>query len=266
MPIGGNNRLREYYFEVGLNQIEGHRRFVGNGNNPDVDTASVPENAWAGGGLYPWIPMAGSYLEMISDSTQDGPSGTGIATYRLTLLDMNYNEVTIDVTLSGSTSTAVAVSGGPYIRINDARKLTKGSGAPEWRATNVGNVSIRDSGGGTVRGLIAAGRGNLRQCIYTIPAGYTGEVISMFIGFNRGAGGGTTRYMTASSFIQSPDGTCIYAIDISCDGEVYRHDFTPGIFLPQKTDFALEIISCSSDNSDITCAFQGIMKLNSAAI
>lgn len=266
MPVGNSGRLRDYFFEVGLNQIEGHRRFVGLGNNPDVDQGSVPENAWADGGIYPWIPIGGKYLEIISDSAQDGPSGTGIATFRFVLLDLLYNEVTVDVTLSGSTSTAVAISGGPYMRINDGRKLTKGSAASEWRATNIGNITIRDAGAGPTRAKIQSGRGALRQCVYTIPNGYTGEVTSMLIGFNRGTGGGATRYVTASSFVQSSDGTCIYPIDISADGEMYRHDFMPGIFLAQKSDFAMEIISVSADNSDITCAFQGIMKLNTTAI
>jgi hypothetical protein len=264
MPIGVSGRLREYLFEVGLGNVEGHRRFAGLGNNTDVDQATVPEHAWPGGGLYPWIGAAGVSLEVVSASAQDSATGTGISTILLTTLDIDYVETTHTIQLTGTT--AVAVPGGPWLRINDGRGLTKGSGAAATRVTNAGDITIRDSGGGTARAILPAGRNFLRQAIYTIPAGYTGEVLSMYIGFNRGTGVGATRYLTVSTYSQNPSGVYLLPLDLSCDGESYRHDGLPGIFLPQKTDFAMEIVAVSADNSDVTCAFLGVMKQNSIAI
>jgi len=259
MPItGGFNSPRDFYYEVGQSNVDGHRRFVGLGNNPDVDQASVPEHIWPGGGLYPWIPIGGVTLEIVSSSTQDALGGTGIYGYQFTLLDINYNEVVISVQTNGTTP--VTISGGPYLRINDGRAMLKGSGAPQWRALNIGDITLRDAGGGTVRAIIPAGRNFLRQAVYTIPAGYRGEVISGYIAFNRGTGGGATRYLTVTTYIQNSSGITIMPLDLSCDGEAYRHDGVPGIIVPEKSDFAMEIISVSSDNSDVTGAFLGVMK------
>jgi len=259
MPItGGLNVPKDFWYEVGQSNVDGHRRFVGIGNNPDVDQATVPEHIWGGDGLYPWIPVGGVSLEIVSSSTQDASGGTGIYQFQFTMLDTNYNEVTVVATVNGTTPTAIP--GGPYLRINDGRAIAKGSGAPQWRAINVGTITIRDSGAGTTRCIISAGRNFLRQAVYTIPAGYRGEVTSMYIGFNRGTGGGATRYLTVANYSQNSSGIAILPLDLSCDGEAYRHDGVPGIVLPEKTDFALEIIAVSADNSDVTGAFLGVMK------
>ncbi len=259
MPItGGFNSPRDFWYEVGQSNVDGHRRFVGLGNNPSVNQAATPQHIWYGGGLYPWIPVGGVNLEIVSSSVQDSATGTGIYQFQLTLLDATYNEVIVIATLDGTTP--VAIPGGPYLRINEGRAIAKGSGAPQWRALNIGNITIRDAGAGATRSIIAAGRNFLRQAVYTIPAGYRGEVISGYIAFNRGTGGGTTRYLTVTTYSQNSNGIAIEPLDLSCDGESYRHDGVPGIIVPEKTDFALEIISVSADNSDITGAFLGVMK------
>ncbi len=259
MPItGGFNAPRDFWYEVGQSNVFGHRRFTALGNNADVDQATVPEHVWTNGGLYPWIPAAGRSLEIVSSSTQDAAGGTGIYQVQLTLLDMNYNEVVVTATLTGTT--AAAISGGPYIRINEGRATAKGSGAPEWRALNIGDITIRDAGGGTARAVIPAGRNFLNQAVYTMPDGWRGQVTSTYIGFNRGTGGGTTRYLTVRNYSQSSSGIVIMPLDLSCDGESYRHDGVPGVIIPPRQDFALEIVSVSADNSDITAAFLGVMK------
>jgi hypothetical protein len=177
----------------------------------------------------------------------------------LTLLDASYNESVVSVSLNGTTPVAIT---GTWLRINGAVTTTKGSGAAATRVFNAGDITIRDSGGGTTRAVIPLGKGILRQCIFTVPAGYTAQILSLYIAFNRGTGGGTTRYLTVSTYVQSSTGVSRLPLDISCDGESYRHDGIPGIVLPEKTDFALEIISVSADNSDITGAFLGMLMKN----
>lgn len=234
------------------------RRVTALGNNPDVDQGTVPETIWPGGGLYPWKTSAGA-LEVISSSAQDTPTGTGSGAISLTLLDANYNESVVTVTLNGTT--AVAISG-TWLRINAGLITTKGSGAAAVGATNAGDISIRDSGAGTIRAIIPATKGVLRQAVYTAPAGYSLQIISQYLAFNRGTGGGTTRYLTVTGFIQNSSGVARRPLDLSCDGEPYRHDGIPGITLPEKTDFAMEVIAVSADNSDITGAFLGVLMKN----
>lgn len=243
---------------IGYGLLPGYRRIVGLGNNPDVDQASVPEHIWPIGGLYPW-PAAAVSLEAVSSSAQDGPAGTGISTISVALLDSAYVEATATVTLNGTTPVAIP---GEWLRINSALTTGKGSGAPAFRALNVGDIHIRVAGGGQVLCVIQAGRGISRQALYTVPAGHTLEVTDNYIAFNRGTGGGTTRYMTAATSSQSPNGILRLPFDVSCDGEPFQLIGNPGIMIPEKSDYAIEIISVSSDNSDITGAFLGILKQN----
>lgn len=234
------------------------RRITALGNNPDVDQGTVPETIWPLGGLYSWKTTAGA-LEVVSSSVQDSPTGTGIATISLTLLDANYNESVVPVTLNGTTPVSIA---GTWLRINSGVVMTKGSGAVANGVSNAGDILIRDSGAGTTRGVILAGKGILRQAVYTVPAGHTLQIISQYIAFNRGTGGGATRYLTISNYIQTPTGILRIPLDLSCNGEAYRHDGVPGITIPEKTDYALQAISVSADNSDITAAFLGILIKN----
>lgn len=234
------------------------RRITALGNNPDVDQGTVPETIWPLGGLYSWKTTAGA-LEVVSSSVQDSPTGTGIATISLTLLDANYNESVVPVTLNGTTPVSIA---GTWLRINSGVVMTKGSGAVANGVSNAGDILIRDSGAGTTRGVISAGKGILRQAVYTVPAGHTLQIISQYIAFNRGTGGGATRYLTISNYIQTPTGILRIPLDLSCNGEAYRHDGVPGITIPEKTDYALQAISVSADNSDITAAFLGILIKN----
>lgn len=234
------------------------RRITALGNNPDVDQGTVPETIWPLGGLYPWKTTAGA-LEVVSSSAQDSTTGTGIATISLTLLDANYNESIVPVTLNGTTPVSIA---GTWLRINAGVATTKGSGAAANGVSNAGDILIRDSGAGTTRGIIQAGKGILRQAVYTVPAGYTLQIISQYIAFNRGTGVGATRYLTVSNYIQTSTGVLRLPVDLSCNGEAYRHDGVPGITLPEKTDYALQAISVSADNSDVTAAFLGILVKN----
>lgn len=234
------------------------RRMAVLGNNPDVDQASVPETVWPNSGLYPWMTGATS-LEAVSTSVQDSPTGTGIGAISLTLLDTNYVASIVPVTLNGTT--AVPISG-TWFRINGGLTTTKGSGASATRATNAGDIIIRDSGGGTVRAVIPTGKGITRQAVFTVEAGYTLQILSHYIGFNRGTGGGTTRYMTISNFIQNSLGVSRSPLDLSCDGEPYRHDGIPGVVIPEKTDYALDVVAVSADNSDVTAAFLGLLVKN----
>lgn len=234
------------------------RRVTALGNNPDVDQGSVPETVWPGGGLYPWMTGATS-LEIVSTSVEDNPAGTGMGAVSLTLMNTSYAESSVAVTLNGTTAVAITST---WFRINGGVPTVKGSGAPTVGAANVGDIIIRDAGGGTTRAIIPAGKNILRQAVYTVPAGYSLQVVSQYIGFNRGTGVGATRYLTVTGYIQSPTGVARQPLDLSCDGESYRHDGIPGIMIPEKTDFAMNAISVSADNSDITAAFLAVLMRN----
>lgn len=249
---------RDYFMDVGWNLMPGETRITGLGNNEDLDSGTLPEDIWPGGGLYPWMTGATS-LEIVSSSIQDSPSGTGISRVSLTLLDINYVQTIVNVTLNGTTPVTIP---GTWFRVNAARSIAKGSGAPAFRAFNAGTITIRDAGGGTSRCIIQANKSIARQAIFTVPLGFTAQLNSFYIGLNRGAG--TTRYMTVSTVIQAPTGIQVSGIDLSCDGEPYRHDGLPGVVLAEKTDFSLQVVSVSANDVDATGAFLGVLRSNIA--
>jgi hypothetical protein len=245
--------------DVGFGTLGLMRRIVALGNAPDVDQISVPEDVWPGGSLYPWMSGATS-LEAVSSSAQDAAGGTGISAISVSLLDTAYVEFTVSVALTGATPTAPFTA--TAFRINGARSTVKGSGAPAVGATNVGDITIRDAGGGTTRAIIQAGTGIARQSNFTIPAGWTGQVLSQVFGINRLTAQG--RFASFATYIQGADGIYRLPLELSVGDEPpYRHDGEPGITLTEKSDFCHRCTSVSADNTNVTAGWLGIMRKNS---
>lgn len=239
----------DFYTAVGLNLIPGCRRVTALGNNPDVDLATLPEDIWSGGGLYPWM-TASTALEIVSTSANDAAAGTGARTVLIQGLDINYLEVSQTITLNGTTPVAIPTA---LFRINSALIMSAGTGK-----VNAGDINIRDVVGGTIRAIIPLGYGLTRQSIYTVPAGKTLSIHSQF--FNNIRAGGTIRDTTIANFIQSPNGFYRLPLELDVDGNPYRHDGTPGIILPEKTDYAHRVMFTSAANdTNVTSAILGVL-------
>lgn len=242
----------DYFSQIGFGLVPNLTRITALGNNPDVDTGSLPEDIWTGGGAYPWMTAA-TALEIVSSDANDAAAGTGARTVSISGLDINYVAVTQVVTLNGTTAVAIPSS---LFRINSALIMSAGSGK-----VNAGTLTIRDSGAGTTRAIIPLGYGITRQSIYTVPAGSTLQIISQFLGFNKTSA--SSRFATFATFIQSSAGFYRMPLEITIGDEPpYRHDGIPGVILPEKTDFALRCTFVSNDNSDLTAAWLGVQRRN----
>lgn len=232
--------------------LTGYVRVAALGNNPDVDTAVLPEDIWSGGGAYPWMTGATS-LEAVSDSANDAAAGTGARTVVVNGLDTLWAERTVSFTLNGTTPVALSI---PLYRINSALITSAGSGQ-----VNAGTITIRDAGAGTTRAVLPAGYGITRQSQFTVPKGSTLQIVSQFFGFNKTAA--AARFATFATFIQSPNGFYRMPLEVTVGDEPpYRHDGIPGIVIPEKTDFGLRCTFVSNDSSDITAAWLGVMRRN----
>lgn len=242
----------DFYTAVGLGLVPGCRRVTALGNNPDIDLATLPEDIWSGGGVYPWL-TASTSLEIVSTNVNDSSTGTGARTVLIQGLDINYIEVSQTVTLNGTTPVAIPTQ---LFRINSALIMSAGSGK-----VNAGDINIRDVGGGTIRAIIPLGYGTTRQSVYTVPAGHTLSIHSQF--FNNIRSGGTVRDTTIANFIQSPNGFYRLPLELDVDGNPYRHDATPGVILPEKTDYAHRVTFVSAANdTNVTTAILGILISN----
>jgi hypothetical protein len=120
---------------------------------------------------------------------------------------------------------------------------------------------VRDSGGGTVRSIVPAGYGITRQSAFTVPAGWTLQVVSMLFCFNRASAG--ARFATFATFVQSQNGFYRMPLELTIGDEPpYRHDGLPGLVLAEKTDFALRCTFSSNNDADVTAAWLGVMRKN----
>lgn len=230
----------------------GYLRVTELGNNPSIDSATVPEDIWSGGGVYPWMTGETS-LEVVSSSASDAAAGTGARTVTVTGLDSGYNQIAATVTLNGTTTVAIPPT---FYRINLAQIATVGSGE-----TNAGAVTIRDAGGGTTRAVIPAGYGITRQSAYTVPAGWALQILQLLVGLNRVSA--SARYVTVATWIRSSARVTRLPLELTVsDMAPYRQEGVPGIFLPEKTDFALRCVFASANGMDVNGGFLGILKKN----
>lgn len=257
-PITGllTSAIRDYMIEVGFfsntGAYAGQRRVTSLGNNPDIDTATTPEDIWTGGGAYPWMTGATS-LEVVCASASDTSAGTGARTISIAGLKADYTELSQTITLNGVTPVAVPTQ---LFRINQVVMLTAGSGK-----VNAGDITVRDAGAGTTRAIIPTGYGISRQSIFTVPAGFTLQIVSQIFSINRVA---AAAHATIANFIQTGLATAYrmpFEIGIS-DAVPYRHDGAPGVTLAEKTDFCYRCTSVSGNNTDVTAGFLGVMRQN----
>jgi hypothetical protein len=242
----------DYLLDLGFNLRPGFRRIIALGNNPSIDTATVPEDVWTGGGLYPWMPALTS-LEAVSSSTSDTAAGTGARTVLVVGLNDLYVEISELVTLNGVTAVPLLTQ---FFRINGVFTMSAGS-----VEENIGDVTIRDAGAGTVRAIMPATKGILRQSIYTVPAGHSLQVTDHVFCINRS--GGTTRFATISTFQRSPLGVRRQPLEISLNEQIpYLQHAHPGIPYPEKTDISLRCTNVTSNATDLTAGWLGLLKQN----
>lgn len=244
----GANSIADLVFAGAFGLLPNVRRISALGNNPDT---AAPEDIWTGGGTYPWM-TASTSLEILSASANDTALGTGARTVLIQGLDINYVEVNQVISMNGVTPVAIPTS---IFRINGVAVVTAGS-----VGTNVGNITVRDAGGGTTRAIAQANYGFSRQSQFTIPAGYTAVINSYILSINRPS---TARDTTLSTYIKEFGMAFRRTVELSVDGNPIQLRQEAITRLPEKTDFGITSMYTSSPNTDITAAWVGIMIPNS---
>lgn len=244
----------DFWTSVTLGLVPGVTRASGIGVNPDIDPGSTPEDAWGGSGLYPWLSAATS-LEAVSTSASDSAAGTGARTVTFLTLDANFNSVPQTVTMSGLTPVPLPTQ---VIRNNGGRVMLCGS-----VGTNVGDIILRDAGGGNVRGIILAGIGVMRQAPYTVPAGFTLLVRQLLLAVDS-AVGTVSQFASMSTWFKGQATGSIEPLLIgNTSGSPYPHFAEPPIMVAEKTDFALRINRVSDNNTIVTAGWNGALRKNS---
>lgn len=214
------------------------------GRNPDIDTATVPEDVWNGGGSYTGFPTGSAEtVQVLSDNAADTSAGTGTRTVLITGLDSNYAVITETFTLNGTTP---VTGSSQFIRVHTARVVTAGSGG-----VNAGQITVRHSTTTTNVFLVLPVGGNQSyNSGYTVPAGKTAYLVRVHADIRDS---GTTATADIAVWIREFGGVARlrrpYAIST---GSRVDDVISGGISLPEKTDIILRVNYASANN--LVCA------------
>ena len=100
MTIYVPSRPKDYYMEVARGNIPGHVAVAVQGDNPDVDG---PEDVWSQGAT--WVaPVAATKHNVVSSSTADDSTGTGLRTALFYGLDADWNIASETITMDAATT------------------------------------------------------------------------------------------------------------------------------------------------------------------
>ena len=165
----GSESGTPFYLEVQQGKIPGYSMVNKFGYNSSIGSGAF-ETIWETGDDYPWQSSAVT-VDVVSDDTNDDVAGTGARTLRIQGLDGSYNFAEETVDMDGTTTVTTTQT---FLRVFRMSVVTAGTSG-----NNIGNISATYTGGSDVAATITAGNGQTLMTLYTIPAGYTGYLLSM---------------------------------------------------------------------------------------
>jgi hypothetical protein len=183
------------------------------GSNPNIGT--TPEDIWAAGGLYNWLPTA-TTLEILTLDAADDAAGLGAQMLLIRGLDENFDEVNEVISLVGAGVSLPSVT--TFIRVNRCIVIAAGT----IRGSNYDNIAIQASGGGVVVGLIGGigtpgtsnyGYGITQLGLYTIPRGKTFVVQDLTINVSGGKSISIEAYALTNPTTLGSAKTLIFTLD-----------------------------------------------------
>ena len=173
------NPSQDFLIEVAKGNVTGHSLVNKFGFNDSVGSTLQPV---ADGAVYQ-TPTAAASLEVVSSDANDTSAGSGARTLEIQGLDASFAPQTVTVSMNGTTAAAVT---GTWMRVFRMRVLTSGTYANQSAGSHAGTLTLRVASAGAtwaMIGLSASGFpiGQTEIGCYTIPAGYTGYLISKHV-------------------------------------------------------------------------------------
>jgi hypothetical protein len=158
---GGRDPTIDANTALGFGLFGGYTVFTISGFNPDVDTGSLPEDIWNGGGVYTGFPTgAPETVEVFSSSASD----TGPVLIRGLQSSTSTAYSTETIQLTGTTPVASVQA---YYRVNQGAFL---GGAPT--SFNVGTITCRHTvTTANVFFVMPIGRSITAVAAFTVPSG-----------------------------------------------------------------------------------------------
>jgi len=170
-PITGGSTVGDipFYLAVQQGKVPGYSMVNKFGYNSSIGSGSF-ETIWETGNDYPWQSSAVT-VDVVSDDTNDDVAGTGARTLRIQGLDGSYNLAEETVDMDGTTTVTTTQQ---FLRVFRMSVETAGTSG-----NNEGTITVTYTGGSDVAATISPGNGQTLMTLYTIPAGYTGYLLSI---------------------------------------------------------------------------------------
>lgn len=256
MSDSGIGNFNDFADRVLLGQVPGVTRFAGFGTRTvplAIADISAAEDVWEGAAAaYPWM-LGNTSLEAVSDNANDTAAGTGAQNLTVSGIDIAGTVVSSGaIPLSGTTPVALP---GNFYRINAASvgMITPVAG----KQTNLGTITIRDAGGGTVRAVIPPRKRSAQQAVFTTPAGFMANIKQLDCELLR-ASGGSTRRADFSTFFRFSNSISGYPRELQCyDGQPTFLRSEAGIPVGPMVDFSLACIFTSTNGVKVSANFEG---------
>lgn len=240
--------------EVAKGDISGHDPLNKFGENNDIDIGSSPEFIWDGPTGWT-LPTTARVHDISSDQAADASGGTGARTIRVVGLDSNYDELTEDVTMNGTSNVATV---GSFVVIFRMFVLTSGS-----NGTNSGNISAVAQTDGTTTAYIASAKGQTQMAIYMVPNGRTFYMTSFYSSIDKSSGGAASVDVRIMNQTGQGTGTETLRVRHSETMQSTNHPSTERTFNPPKKfeEKTLVYIDMSTDTNNVeaSAGFNGFI-------
>lgn len=243
--------------EVARGNVVGQTNVNFFGRNPDVDTASTPEDVWLGGGAYTGHPTGSpETIEVFSSSANDTSAGTGARTVQIEGLATKTSTAytTENLTMNG---TSAVTSSGTWYRINKITVLTAGS-----VGTNDGTITVRHTTTtANVFAQLSAGSGRSAVGAWTVPDGTTLFINGLYIGGTRSLLGtpGAFNVALQKRLVDTGAWINIRDYDISTDGSAVDINYKNPIVVEAQADIRFRVLGVSDNNTTISVELNGTL-------
>lgn len=240
------NKYTDFLFRISMGLVAGAKTVFKFGYNDDVDSGTVPEDVWTGGGLYPW-PTSAAVLSVVSTSTDDTLLGTGARTIKIVGLDENYETLEEEVELNGTTPVLTTSS---FFRVHRMYVVTAGTDT-----ANIGRISA--SHGATGLAYIEIGDGQTEMAIYTVCKGCELYLDTWYVSVQKKVAGSITCHLEW----RAPGGAWRLAqtMGLSATGtSTMQRDTKLWFKVPEKSDIRVHVSDADSNDFSIVSSFDGI--------
>jgi len=240
----GNQHVTDFNLEVAKGNINGHSSIHKFGENPNVGT-SPAEDIWDQGGAYTFSSSA--IIDTVSSSNNGDTQDIIVEG-----LDINWNEVSVPVTLTGQ---AKVVMGTSLIRVNRAYL--------DDNVTISGNVYIYEDTAistGTpvdatkIRARIRDGFNQTLMAIYSVPAGKTAYMLCHHFGISKGKTASADFTLRAALFGQKFRARDVMSVN-STGSSTYTHTHLAIAKFPEKTDIKIRCERASTNTVSVAAGF-----------